>query len=115
MDQTHQNTPDAKLRNQSDADREQLLGHLRNAVSDAEQWLSSAAKDGTADVEQAKSQFQETLRTAKSDILKLEDSMLARGKMAAQATNVYVQGHPWTAVGMGAAIGVAFGLLLARK
>lgn len=101
------------LRDDAGAARERLLSGLRNAVSDAEQWLNTAAKDGTADVEHAKTAFRATLQTAKTDLLKLEDSMLARGKLAAQATDDYVQSHPWQSVAAGAAVGVLAGLLIA--
>jgi ElaB/YqjD/DUF883 family membrane-anchored ribosome-binding protein len=110
-----QNIKSGSLRDEASADRERLLGHLREAVTDAEQWLSTAAKDGTADVEHAKAAFKETLHTAKTDLLKLEDSMLARGKLAAQATDSYVHDHPWGAVMVGAAVGILAGLLIGAK
>lgn len=119
MDQTSPQNAKAgspqQLRSDSSADRERLLSHLREAVSDAEQWLSSAIKDGPADIEQAKHQFQETLRSAKTDLLKLEDSVLARGKLAAQAADGYVHDNPWIAVGCGAAVGLALGMLITRR
>jgi ElaB/YqjD/DUF883 family membrane-anchored ribosome-binding protein len=116
MDQTAPNTANSNtLRDEAGADRARLLGHLRVAVSDAEQWLSSAAKDGTADIEYAKNEFKQTLHAAKADLLKLEDSMLARGKLAARATDEYVHGNPWQAVVAGAAIGLLAGWLIAAQ
>jgi ElaB/YqjD/DUF883 family membrane-anchored ribosome-binding protein len=105
----------ANLRDDAGADRERLLGHLREAVTDAEHWLSTATKDGTAEIEYAKAAFKESLHTAKTDLLKLEDSILARGKLAAQATDGYVHEHPWGAVAVGAAVGVLAGLLIAAR
>jgi ElaB/YqjD/DUF883 family membrane-anchored ribosome-binding protein len=116
MDQTAPNTANSNtLRDEAGADRARLLGHLRVAVSDAEQWLSSAAKDGTADIEYAKNEFKQTLHAAKADLLKLEDSMLARGKLAARATDAYVHGNPWQAVAAGAALGLLAGWLIAAQ
>jgi ElaB/YqjD/DUF883 family membrane-anchored ribosome-binding protein len=95
--------------------REKLMTDLKQAVQDAETWLRNAAAAKTDDLGMVKAKFEDTLRTAKRDLLKLEDSMLARGKMAAQATDNYVHDNPWKAVATGAAIGVIVGLLIARR
>ncbi len=110
MDQTQNNT----LRQEAGADRERLLSHLREAVSDAEQWLNAAPKDAPADIEQSKRQFQEAIAGAKADILKLEDTLLARGKLACKAADAYVQESPWVGVGIAAAAGLALGYLIGR-
>jgi ElaB/YqjD/DUF883 family membrane-anchored ribosome-binding protein len=38
-----------------------------------------------------------------------------KATLAAKATDAYVRDNPWKAVGLGAAIGVVIGLLIARK
>lgn len=114
MDQTQNTTAGNTLRQDAGADRERLLSHLREAVSDAEQWLNSAAKDAPADIEQAKKQFQEAIAGAKTDLLKLEDTMLARGKLAYKAADAYIQESPWVGVGIAAAAGLALGFLIGR-
>lgn len=123
MDQTQQNSTaagssgDGMMRNQAGAnqDRERLMNDLKSAIGDAEQWLSHIGQQGASELGQVSSKFDDTLRTARTDLLKLEDSMVARGKLAAQATDVYVKDNPWTSVGVGAAIGLALGFLIARK
>ena len=95
--------------------RERLMQDLKHAIQDAEQWLRGAASAGSDDLTMVKAKFEDTLRTAKRDLLKLEDSMIARGKMAAQATDHYVHDNPWKSVATGAAIGVIVGLLIARR
>jgi ElaB/YqjD/DUF883 family membrane-anchored ribosome-binding protein len=112
MDQTTKQASGSTLRDDTSADRERLLSHLRDAVTDAEQWLNTAVKDGSAEIEHAKTAFRDTLQTAKTDLLRLEDSMLARSKLAAKATDNYVHDHPWGAVAVGAAVGVLAGLLI---
>ena len=115
MDQNINQASGSTLRDEAGADRERLLSHLRDAVTDAEQWLSTAIKDGSADIEHAKAAFKETLQTAKTDLLRLEDSMLARSKLAAKATDTYVHDHPWGAVAVGAAVGLLAGLVIGAK
>jgi ElaB/YqjD/DUF883 family membrane-anchored ribosome-binding protein len=94
--------------------RERLMGDLKTAINDAEQWLRSAANAGVEDLNEVKSKFQDTLRTAKTDLLKLEDSMIARGKIAAQSADAFVQENPWKSVAIGAAVGIIAGMLISR-
>jgi ElaB/YqjD/DUF883 family membrane-anchored ribosome-binding protein len=126
MDQTSQPTPKpngggiangsthAQSTENAEA-RERLMQDLKHAIQDAEQWLRGAASAGSDDLGMVKARFEDTLRTAKRDLHKLEDSMLARSKMAAEATNVYVHDNPWKSVALGAAAGVVLGMLIARN
>lgn len=95
--------------------REKLMNDLKLVIGDAESWLKEAKRNAAHNAGEAQARFDDTLRTAKSDLLRLQDSMTARGKLAAQSANGYVKGHPWQAVGLGAAVGVIAGLLLARR
>ncbi|MGO4379319.1 DUF883 family protein [Pseudoduganella sp. RAF53_2] len=126
MDQTPQSTPKPNGGGMANGSthshsaenaeaRERLMQDLKHAIQDAEQWLRGAASAGTDDLNMVKAKFEDTLRTAKKDLHKLEDSMLAKGKMAAEATNVYVRDNPWKSVTIGAAIGIALGVIIARK
>lgn len=101
--------------NENTEARERLMTDLKQAVQEAETWLRNAAAANSDDLGMVKAKFEDTLRTAKRDLLKLEDSMIARGKMAAQATDHYVHDNPWKSVATGAAIGVIVGLLIARR
>lgn len=95
--------------------RERLMNDLKNVIGDVESWLHDAREHGADGMADATAQFEESLRTAKTDLLKLEDSMLARTRIAAQQAHVYVKDNPWKAVGLGAAIGILAGMLIARK
>jgi ElaB/YqjD/DUF883 family membrane-anchored ribosome-binding protein len=44
-----------------------------------------------------------------------EAALVARTKAAAKATDEYVHGHPWQAIGIAASIGVVIGLLIGRR
>ncbi|HJV03558.1 MAG TPA: DUF883 domain-containing protein [Burkholderiaceae bacterium] len=95
--------------------REKLMNDLKLVIGDAESWLKEAKRNAAHNAGEAQARFDDTLRTAKTDLLRLQDSMTARGKLAAQSANGYVKGHAWQAVGLGAAVGVIAGLLLARR
>lgn len=95
--------------------RERLMNDLKSVIGDVENWLRDEREHATDGIGDVKAQFEETLRTAKTDLLKMEDSVLARTRIAAQQANVYVNDNPWKAVGLGAALGVIVGMLVARK
>lgn len=121
MDQTQQNSkngnPDQLAQSQaaSGAARERLMEDLKGAIGEAENWLDASVKQGGEQLSEARSRFDDTLRTARIDLRKLEDSVMARGKVAAESAHVFVKDNPWKAVGLGAAIGVIAGMLISRK
>ena len=94
--------------------RERLMGDLKSAINEAEQWLRGAANAGTDELGEVKSKFQETLRTAKGDLLKLEDSAVAKAKLAAQTADTYVHDNPWKSVVIGAVVGLLAGVIISR-
>lgn len=106
----------ADLHAQSGHDaREKLMNDMKNVIHEAEDWLSHTGERSGEEMRAVKERFEDTLKTAKTDLLKVEANMLAKGRLAVQATDVYVKDHPWTSVGFGAAVGVALGLLLGRR
>ena len=95
--------------------REKLMDDMKNVINEAERWLGSASSRSGEEMRAVKEKFESTLDTAKTDLIKLQANMTARSKVAAQAADTYVKDNPWTSVGLGAAIGVALGLLIGRK
>lgn len=95
--------------------RDKLLDDLRTVVSDAEQWLRQGSHLTGEDLAAAKDKFERTLRTAKDDLIKLEETVVEKTKQAAKATDEYVHENPWKSVGLGVAIGVVIGMLVSRK
>jgi ElaB/YqjD/DUF883 family membrane-anchored ribosome-binding protein len=93
--------------------RERLMDDLQHTISEAKQWLDDTTAPAAGS--EARARFDETLRTALSDLRKLEDSLLAHSRDAADTVNVYVRDNPWKAVGIGAALGLLAGVLLSRK
>ncbi len=99
----------------SNAARDKLMDELKNTIGEAEKWLQDSAGQVGAVASDARARFDDSLRTAKTDLRKLEDSVIARSRGAAESTNVYVHDNPWKAVTLGATVGVIVGLLIARK
>jgi ElaB/YqjD/DUF883 family membrane-anchored ribosome-binding protein len=117
MDQHQQNgkADIADSQAASSAARDKLMDELSNAIGEAETWLKDAASQESIVPSEARERFEDTLQTARTDLRKLEESLVAHGRDAAQSADIYVHDNPWKAVGLGAALGVIVGLLIARK
>jgi ElaB/YqjD/DUF883 family membrane-anchored ribosome-binding protein len=103
-----------KIPTQSGA-RDQLVSDLKSVVQDAEAWLRHSGQLTGEEFKAAKAKFERTLVKAKDDIIRLEEAVVEKTKVAAKATDEFVQENPWKAVGVGTAVGIVIGLLLARK
>ena len=95
--------------------REKLMKDMKSVIGDAESWLKTSAAQNVPDLHAMQDQFKDTLKTAKTDLLQMEASMLAKTRLAAQATDDFVKDNPWKSVGLSAAVGVIFGLLVTRR
>ena len=95
--------------------REQLMSDLKSVISDAEQWLRNGSQMTGEELAAAKAKFERTLVSAKADLIRLEEAVVERTKVAAKATDEYVHENPWKAVGIGAAVGLALGVLISRR
>jgi len=116
MDQTHQNgngISDGQAA--SGAARDKLMDGLKSAIGEAEHYLSDAGEQVSDKASEVRARFEDTLRTAKTDLRKLEDSVIARSHEVAQSADIYVRDNPWKAVGVGAAVGVIVGILMSRR
>jgi ElaB/YqjD/DUF883 family membrane-anchored ribosome-binding protein len=95
--------------------RDQLLSDLKTVIQDAEAWLRHSGHLTGEEFKAAKVKFERTLVKAKEDIIRLEEAAVEKAKVAAKATDEYVKENPWKAVGLGTAVGVVIGMLIARK
>lgn len=95
--------------------RDQLLSDLKTVVQDAEAWLRHSSQLTGDELKAAKAKFERTIGKAKDDIVRLEEAAVEKAKIAYKATDEYVHENPWKAVGVGAAVGIVIGLLIARK
>lgn len=115
MDQIQQNGKGvADSQAASSTARDKLMDELKHVIGEAEHWLKGSAQE-LAPSPQTRARFEDTLRTARMDLRKLEESVVARSRGAAESAGVYVRDNPWKSVGLGAAIGVIVGLLMARR
>ena len=95
--------------------REQLMRDLRNVIQDAEGWLRHGSQVTGDEFQAAKAKFERTLSSAKADLIRVEETVVERTKLAAKATDEFVSENPWKAVGVGAVVGILVGMLITRK
>jgi ElaB/YqjD/DUF883 family membrane-anchored ribosome-binding protein len=105
--------------NETQAARDKLLQDFNEVVSDTEQLLKSVASAGGEKTQALRANVEQSLKTAKERLYKLEETAVERTRAAAKATDQYVHGHPWESIGIAAAIagviGIVVGLLLNRR
>ena len=94
---------------------EQLMPDLQAVIKDAESLLKNSALPTSEDFKSAKERFEQTVKHAKDEIIRLEKLVVEKTREAVHATDDYVQANPWQAVGLGAAVGLVLGLLISRK
>lgn len=87
-----------------DAATDKLMEELRDVVAAAEELLKATAGEHGERVEEVRARTEESLRAARE-----------RLEGVGNRLNDQVREHPWTAVGIAAAIGLVLGILLGRK
>ena len=95
--------------------REQLMSDLKTVIQDAEAWLRNGGQLTGDELKAAKAKFEQTLSAAKESLGEYKHTVVEKTKEAARATDEYVHENPWKSVGLGAAVGVVIGMLIARR
>ena len=99
----------------SEVTKEQLIHDFKVVVADAEALLKATAGHGGEAMSEARAKVGESLAAAKAKLTDAEAALITRTKAAAKATDEYVHGHPWQAIGIAASVGVVIGLLIGRR
>jgi ElaB/YqjD/DUF883 family membrane-anchored ribosome-binding protein len=95
--------------------REQLMSDLKTVIQDAEAWLRNGGQLTGDELKAAKAKFEQTLLVAKESLGDYQHTVVEKTREAAKATDEYVNENPWKSVGLGAAVGVVIGMLIARR
>lgn len=88
---------------------------FHNLLSDFEQLISQTTAMTTEDLARAKAQLGERITQAKHSLDNVGDKLGERARKSAAVTNEYVHEQPWKAIGIGAAIGLLLGVVVARR
>ncbi len=94
---------------------DKLVQDLRVVIGDAEDLLKATAGQTGERVQQLRARAEESLRGAKAHLDEASAQFATRARDAARDVDGQVHAHPWAAVAMAAAVGLAAGLLIGRK
>ena len=104
---------------ENEVSKEKLMQDLRAVVSDAEGLLRATAGQAgekmSEKVSVARERIQESLAAAKERLAIAQESMVAKTRQAAKATDEYVHENPWKSVGFAAGAGLVVGMLISRS
>lgn len=92
-----------------------LVEEFSNLVAAMEEVFSAAAEDGGERLSELRAQAEASLKKARSRLTAVERNAAAKARKIATDSDHYVHENPWTAIGVGAGIGLLLGLLLGRK
>ena len=99
----------------NDVTKEQLLDDLSVVVADAEALLKATVGQGGEAFAAVRAKAEASLGVAKEKLSAAQTALMDKTRAAANATDEYVHVHPWQAIGVGTAVGVLLGLLIARR
>jgi ElaB/YqjD/DUF883 family membrane-anchored ribosome-binding protein len=94
---------------------EPLIADVRTAMSDAEALLKATAQHGGEALDGIRARTRESMRTVNLRIADAQQAVATQARDAAKATDRYVHQNPWTAIGIGAGVGLLMGFLLRRR
>lgn len=97
------------------AAKERLASDFRMVMDDIDKLMKASGSQAEAEMHTLRERIVDRLDAAKERVAGVQEEALARAKQAAHATDDYVHTHPWQAVGLAAAVGVALGVLLGRR
>lgn len=92
-----------------------MVDDFKAIVTDADDLLQATAKVSGEGFNAARAKFAERLKSAKTSLAEAEQQAVDKAKQAATATDNYVKGNPWTAVGIAAGVGILIGFLVAKR
>ena len=95
--------------------KDQLAADFRTVMNDIETLMASGATYTEGESAALRARIQERLEAARRRAVELQHEAAAQARRAAHATDSFVHEHPWQAVGVAAAVGVVFGMLIARR
>ncbi|AJC65095.1 MULTISPECIES: DUF883 family protein [Dickeya] len=98
-----------------ESDTEQLRAELRSLGDTLEEVLRSSGDKSKAELEKLRDKAESVLKESRERLNDTGDRISAQAREATQCADEFVHKNPWAGIGIGAAVGVVLGLLLARR
>lgn len=94
---------------------EKLVADFKVLMSDVDDLVRATASQSGEKLAEARTKAQQALQAARAVVARAEAAATEQAKLAAKATDQYVQDNPWTAIGIAAGAGFLIGLLVGRR
>lgn len=94
---------------------DKLLADFKQVVASAEELLNATANQSGEAVAHARTRAESTLREARHKLGELEKEVVDETRRMVESGEKQIKEHPWTAVGVGAGVGLLLGMLIARR
>lgn len=98
-----------------DNNTDHLRAELKSLTDTLEEVLSSSGDKSKEEISKLRSKAERALKDSRKSLSETGDVLAKQTRVAAERTDEYVRENPWASVGIGAAIGVVLGVLLARR
>jgi ElaB/YqjD/DUF883 family membrane-anchored ribosome-binding protein len=98
---------------QSRAQSNPLGRDVQNVVSEAQELLKTVKDEGATQMDAVKSKVHAQYDVAREKLGEIQHTVAEGAKVAVTTTDAYVRSNPWRAVGIAAAAGAVFGMLIA--
>ncbi|MDU2940854.1 YqjD family protein [Superficieibacter sp. 1612_C1] len=98
-----------------DNNTDHLRAELKSLTDTLEEVLSSSGDKSKEEMSKLRSKAERALKDSRKSLGETGDALAKQTRVAAERTDEYVRENPWASVGIGAAIGVVLGVLLARR
>jgi len=95
--------------------KEKLSADFRAVMDDIDALMSATTLQAEGEAKALRARIRERLDGAKDKLADAQHEAVQKAKAAASATDDYVHGNPWQAVGIAAALGLALGVLIGRR
>jgi ElaB/YqjD/DUF883 family membrane-anchored ribosome-binding protein len=92
-----------------------LARDFQHVVTDTQELLETMGNEGSAKVAEVRKRVQASIDSARTQLSELQASVTESARVAVKTTDQYVRDNPWSAVGIGAGVGVVLGYLIARR
>jgi hypothetical protein len=92
-----------------------LMNDLQVVIEDAQELLRMTADQMGDKATGVRARIEARLAEASSDLKHLQEAAVTRAKAVGDATDEFVQEHPWQSIGIAAGIGLLVGLMIARR
>ncbi|WON76521.1 YqjD family protein [Serratia sp. UGAL515B_01] len=98
-----------------DSNAENLRAELKSLADTLEEVLNSSTDKPKAELDKLRTKAEEALKDTRARLSDAGDKLAHQTKQIACQADGYVRENPWTGIGIGAAVGVVLGVLLARR